>query len=292
MHSTWSKATVLLALTAVSFAAYGESDRSLTPTRAAQPAERRVTARLVVGQTPLVPGEVAEIGIHLSIQPGWHVYWDGQNDTGLPVTYEARFPEGFEPRPIVWPAPMRHVGKGDILDHIFEDQVTLIVPVLVPNSAAPGGTVTLAMDLTWLVCKNVCLPEEAAVEIKVPIGERAAQRKTAESSLFDRTRSLLPRPMPSDRSLAAAEWKGTTLILAGRQGQRVEFYPGPASSPVTDLIRTGAAADGRLELRFDSSGPARAQGVLAVWPGADRPVEYYQIDLTQPAAGAGKGNQE
>ncbi|MCC6679020.1 MAG: hypothetical protein IT436_17985 [Phycisphaerales bacterium] len=294
MHSTWSKATVLIALTALSIAAYGASNRTLTTAGVQQPAERRVVARLVTAKTPLVPGEIAEIGIHLTIQPGWHIYWDGQNDTGLPVMYEARFPEGFEPQPILWPAPMRHVGKGDILDHIYEDQVTLIVPVRVPRSAAAGTEITLEMDLSWLVCKNVCLPEESSVKVRLPVGATGAdQARTAESMLIDRTRALLPRPMPKDRSVAAADWQGSTLILTGHPGQRIEFYPGPASARVADLVRTGASTTGRLELRFEGPAPARAQGVLAVWPDADGPAQYYQVELNPPAApGAGRNKQE
>lgn len=289
MHSAWFSTTVLIFLTTSFINAYGGGDLA-SPAEALQPAQKRVSARLVTGQTPLIAGTIAEIGIHLTIQSGWHIYWDGQNDTGLPVTYTARFPEGFEPLPILWPAPDRHAGEGEILDHIYENQVTLIVPVRIPASAA-GSTATLAMDLSWLVCKNVCLPEEAAVELKLPVAAAgASQAPTAEAALIAKTHARLPRPMPTDPSVASVRWDGGTLTLTGRAGQRIEFYPGAGSAPVKDLIKSGAGRDGRLTLRFESP-PPRIVGVLAVWPGGDAAPEFYQVDTSGPA-GAGPADRK
>jgi len=282
MNSTWCKATVLIALIASSSVAYG-STGSRAP-RSAPAGEPRVVARLVAAASPLIPGEVTDLGVHLDIEPGWHVYWDGINDTGMPVTFSVHFPEGYGALPTLWPAPRRHIAKGGILDHIYEDEVTLIVPVRVPSGAQPGSSITLAMDLEWLVCKNVCLPESGHVEITLPVGRAdSSSARTPEAPLFAKTRARLPRPLPADQSRAGAAWQEGALVLTGRPGGRVEFYPGPACKPVLDLIQAGASDDGRLVLQFDEDGPpARAEGIFAVWPAGGGEAEYYRIDLANP----------
>lgn len=288
MPATWT-ATSLIALTFGGFSAYDVAERpEAAPARAketrAQPAH--VTPRLVLGAGPLIPGQVAELGIHLNIEPGWHVYWDGQNDTGLPISAKFRLPAGFEAGPIRWPAPHRHLAAGGILDHIYEEHVTLIVPVRVPADAN-FGPATLGVDLDWLVCKRVCLPEDGQVDLVVMIG-RAGDKPgpTSEAKLLDEARARLPKPLPEGSSAPSAAWKGDRLILTGRAGGRVEFYPGPSCSRVADLVESGVSEAGRLELGFESRPPLRAEGVLAVWPAGGGRAEYFAIDLAQPGAAA------
>ena len=48
------------------------------------------------------------------MQPGWHVYWNGRNDTGTPVRITLTVPEGFAAGDVLWPAPVRHVAAGEI----------------------------------------------------------------------------------------------------------------------------------------------------------------------------------
>lgn len=239
-----------------------------------------MAARLIAAQTPLIAGQTAELGIDLAITPGWHVYWNGQNDTGLPVTFTPHFPQGVEPGSILWPGPMRHVGKGDILDHIYEDHVTLIVPVKIADDV-PAGPVTLTMDLSWLVCKNVCLPEEATVELTIPVAAAdGTTQPTPEASLFERTRARLPRPIPADGSIITTSWRDRTLHVTSTAGGRIEFYPGPESSGIHDLINTGVSDVGRLALQFTDDDAPRARGVVALWPAAGGDPVYYDLQTS------------
>ena len=95
-------------------------------------------AEILFEHEAVSPGMTTRLAIHLDLDPHWHVYWNGRNDTGFPVTPEFDLPPGWSTGEIRWPAPKRHVSDGAILDHIYEDTATLIVPVEVGDQAELG----------------------------------------------------------------------------------------------------------------------------------------------------------
>lgn len=133
-----------------------------------------VKARLISERVRLVPGQEAWLGVTFEIRPKWHLYWNGLNETGGPPEVALTLPAGFTAGKIVWPAPMRHVLGGDILDHIYEKRVTLLIPVRVPASAEPGSTARFQAALTWMVCEEVCVLGETSVSLGLPVGEPGA----------------------------------------------------------------------------------------------------------------------
>ncbi|MEO1511318.1 MAG: protein-disulfide reductase DsbD domain-containing protein, partial [Planctomycetota bacterium] len=106
----------------------------------------------------LTPGGANAIAVSFDLEPGWHVYWPGQNTTGFPVDIILSLPEGISAGEEIWPTPERYELPGGILDHTFEDQVTVIIPIEVDERVESGRRVTIEAELDWLVCKDACLP--------------------------------------------------------------------------------------------------------------------------------------
>src|SRR5262245_15955955 len=61
------------------------------------------------------------LAVRFDLEPGWHIYWKGQNDTGYPPSVTLDLPEGFRTGEILWPVPKRLVSPGNILDHVYND---------------------------------------------------------------------------------------------------------------------------------------------------------------------------
>ena len=59
------------------------------------------------------------------------------------------------------------------MNYVFSDEVYLPVPITVPADAKPGQTVTLKAAADWLVCKDVCVPEDATLTLDMPVIGRA-----------------------------------------------------------------------------------------------------------------------
>ena len=218
--------------------------------------------RLLSEETSLVPGDTLHLGVSFEIEPGWHLYWNGRNDTGLPISVELRLPEGYTAGDILWPAPERHLSPGNILDHVYHDEVTLIVPVAVPQDATPGRAVRISALVNWLVCKDVCLPAHAEVSVTVP-----PRRPDPDAApRFEAARSRLPRPLPPDAGIRL-RWEGTTLRVDAPTARALAFFPFLQCAKLSHPIEDGASPSGSLALRVapaDTGESPAVSGVLEV----------------------------
>lgn len=224
--------------------------------------EAKAAVRLLSPVTSVSPGQVVELGFEFEIERGWHLYWDGRNDTGFAPQVSWEVPAGFEPGAIAWPTPERYVLPGGILDHIYEDRVTLLVPVRVPDDAAVGGTVELAADVEWLVCKDVCIPEFGRASVTLPVTASAGSASSAAGRLAS-ARGLVPVAAGDE---VRADWSGELLVLGVEGAGRMEFYPSRDSAEIEDLIAHGAASTGELRLPVDRASAEAVAGIVRWWP--------------------------
>src|SRR5579863_5238522 len=164
------------------------------PARAAGPVVPAdpVAARLVAEAGSVVPGGTLRVDLHLDIIPGWHTYWRNPGDAGLPTEIAWDLPAGFSAGESAWPAPERFV-LGTIGNYGYQGTADLLVPIAAPVGLAPGGTVHLAADATWLVCSEICIPGEAKLALDLPVGATAPAGDPATAALFAAVRNRLPQ---------------------------------------------------------------------------------------------------
>jgi hypothetical protein len=263
-----------------------EGDRKQAPTNADP-----VRAALVTGSTALSPGDTVQLGLHFRIAAGWHLYWKGRSDTGAPIAVTALLPPGYTAEPLLWPAPERHVSPGRILDHVYCDEVLLILPVAAPAAAPPGSEARFAADLEWVVCREECRVGRSHVELALPVvagrSPNGAPAPSTQAPLFARFRRRLPVPWPQDRPGLSATWQGDVLVVGDERGGDLVFYPNADCGRLVDLLADGVGGNGRLELRFDGRDgvPGPARGILEIRPsGGDEPV-WYELDVPHPGTG-------
>ncbi len=230
--------------------------------------EHAVRARLISERTRLVPGREAWLGVSFEIRPRWHLYWNGLNETGGPPEVKLTLPEGYTAGEIVWPAPTRHVLGGDILDHIYEKRVTLLIPVRVPASAQPGSTCTFDAALTWMVCEDVCVLGETNVSLKVPVGEPEGgdPSPSPDARLFEEARTRVAKPVPEKEAPFRLEWKDGAAVITAPGAERLCFYPGAEFAGFESILRDGEAKGERLAIKVHpfTDGPVRLDGVLEI----------------------------
>ncbi|HRQ71565.1 MAG TPA: protein-disulfide reductase DsbD family protein [Phycisphaerales bacterium] len=240
--------------------------------------------RIVLEHLTVTPGETAWIGVAFEIEDGWHIYWDGINDSGMAVEVEAALPVGWSMGDIHWPAPKRYFPSDGILDHVYENSVTILVPIEVPATARPGRIERLRLSLSWLVCADLCLPESADLDARVLIGRPGESRRTSRDlPLLERSRARLPREIPPD----SLHWKAGTLVLTASSAARVAFYPRRDSLEPVSIIEDGVADGGRLTVRF-REGDRPVHGIMEVWPIGEGPSAVYRV-FTEPPSAARPG---
>jgi thiol:disulfide interchange protein len=133
-----------------------------------------VEAELVGAQTAVIPGEPLTVALRLSMQKGWHTYWQNPGDSGLPTTLEWKLPGGIAAGPIEWPAP-HALPAGPLVNYGYEGEVLLLVTLIAQPTLATGSPATMHARADWLVCKEVCIPEGADLELSLPVPSAGAR---------------------------------------------------------------------------------------------------------------------
>lgn len=185
------------------------SDRLSTP---------HVQATLLVdAPTGVAPGGTLRLGLQLEHAPGWHTYWRNPGDSGLPTTFAWTLPKGWSvAQNIDWPLPHR-LPVGDMTNFGYEGTLMLPVVVNVAEGAVPENT-RIRLDASWLVCKEVCIPEQGSFEVGL------SPTVPGDFSTTGSTPKAFPGAFTA--RVEGSQWVFTaTAMPASLQGQPLAVFP-------------------------------------------------------------------
>lgn len=272
-------------------------------TRAAQPSgqTRHVRFSLVVPEHPVTAGESITVALRFDIDEGWHMYWNGRNDSGLAPTVNWTLPEGWAVKQTRWPAPVRYTSDI-LLDHVYHDRVVLLATVSVPADMANPGGHRIKADTRWMVCQEACVIErgsaEASIAVSSPHERPRRDKPLPEHPLIHAAEKAMPRPV-SEAGVLGHEITPIKEPPGATEGPRalgfrvtgavkLEFYPDRDCAELADLLGEGSVASDTISLTLarqpssDTQGtnmPApRLKGVLAIWPVGEFSPVYYLIE--------------
>jgi thiol:disulfide interchange protein DsbD len=152
-------------------------------------ASQRATVSLLSDTDAVTPGQPFHIGLHIRLAPGWHTYWKNPGDAGAPPDIALTLSPGSQAGPISWPVPQR-VTEGQLMTYAYTGD--LLLPISITPAATHGST-TVKAHAQWLVCREICVPEEADFQLDLPAGVAAP---SAQAPLFGALDRQLPRPSP------------------------------------------------------------------------------------------------
>ncbi|MEZ5960501.1 MAG: protein-disulfide reductase DsbD family protein [Hyphomonadaceae bacterium] len=132
------------------------------------PGPRQVDVDLHSARAAVAPGETFTIVLRETISEGWHTYWRNPGDSGEPTELTWTLPQGWRASEIQWPAP-HAVPFSILVNYGYEGEVLFPIEITVPANARPGSTMTLTAEAYWLVCSDICIPEDATLTLAVPV---------------------------------------------------------------------------------------------------------------------------
>jgi thiol:disulfide interchange protein DsbD len=216
--------------------------------------ENPVVVSVEVVPAAVVPGEEVTLIWRLALAEDWHLYWAGRNDSGYPPRVDLTLPAGWVAGGLQWPVPERYVAAGDILDHVYFEELVLVQKLGAPASADIGGEVMIQADIQWLACKDMCVPGKATLSLPVPVKTVAEK---AEPNAASEAAARLPGLLPGN--ILETGWEGTVFHIHRSGVRALTFMPTDDCGPLVDLLNDGQGD--RLALRFkpkgDTVGPVR-----------------------------------
>ena len=235
-------------------------------------------ASLVLSDDTAKPGDTVWAGVDLKMEPGWHTYWKNSGDAGMPTTIAWQLPSGVTAGDIHWPLPEK-LPPAEVTTYGYNDETMLLVPLKI-GANVPSGPITLTANLTWLECKDVCIPVKTSVQATLNIGSET--KASANAGAIEAWKAKTPE--------TSADWEvnvwwetstnGDTrpLIIGGVQPptaprlktEAADFFPGASDDfeiqPATEELSQQAMG---FELRkqvkkFSGDWPKEISGVMAV----------------------------
>jgi thiol:disulfide interchange protein/DsbC/DsbD-like thiol-disulfide interchange protein len=184
-----------------------------------------VEAELVAENQTFKPGDFDNwVALRLRPEPGWHVYWRNQGDSGIPTRIDWRLPPQLSAGPIQWPYPHRE-SLGELTNYGYAEETLHLVPVRVDAGVERAR---LQGKASWLVCKDICIPGEAELALDVAVADGTPQPDPAWRGAFDKARAALPRATPDWQARFAIVEGTFSLAVEGAQFEQqaqVEFFP-------------------------------------------------------------------
>lgn len=224
----------------------------------------RSVVTLVSAQSAVAAGRPVGLALRFRLSPGWHIYWQNPGDAGQAPQVELHAPAGTTVTDINWPAPRRHVD-GTITTFIHEGEVLLPFSLTLP--AGIDSAVSVAARATWLVCRDICIPEEGIFRLTLPAGE---VRPSEHAALFDLAQEAGPQ---KSRWVATVDAHARLLLTGDGAAEVRDAFFVPASRGVVEsgAEQVFAPRDRAFELQL-RSGPdfdpaRRLEGVLLLHDG-------------------------
>lgn len=135
-------------------------------------------------------GEPFWLALVVDTRPGWHTYWENPGDSGLPTQIDWTLPDGYAAGPIAWPAPER-LPVGPLMNYGYSGGVVLLTRVTPPQTLPADGVPRVVAEARWLVCEEICVPEEATLGLTV-----GADPQTVDPARIAAARGALPPTSP------------------------------------------------------------------------------------------------
>jgi DsbC/DsbD-like thiol-disulfide interchange protein/cytochrome c biogenesis protein CcdA len=196
----------LLALLLASPSAYPLSGNTV--------ATDNVKAQLVSEVGAIAPGQSFWVALEFTIRDGWHTYWRNPGDSGQATTLKWQLPPGFTAGDIVWTTPHRF-EIPPLVNYGYSNHAVHLINITAPKDLAVGTPVVLSAKAGWLVCSDVCIPEDGDLQLKLPVTAQTGGLDPAATALYAAARSEVPSPQLA--ATAARIQDGRLLIVLGKE---------------------------------------------------------------------------
>ncbi len=182
-----------------------------------------IGARLVTSHNGMGKLPKLEMGLDITLEPGWYTYWRMPGDNGLAPVFDWTKSVNVKEVFVSWPTPKRFT-LDDMNSFGYND------PVMFPLAVTPektGEEMVVALKADFVVCHDICVPQTLELSKTIPAG------KADRSEDYNALRKA-EKKIPAPNNMKDLEIK--TAVL-GKDSVVVTAYAKGGFDPqTTDLI--------------------------------------------------------
>jgi thiol:disulfide interchange protein DsbD len=185
---------------------------------------QHLTVEMVSLSPAIAPGGSLDVGLVITLEDKWHVYWVNAGDSGEPPHIKWTLPSGITAGKMQFPIPSR-LPLGPLMDFGYEDEVAFPVKVTAAKDLKPGP-VHLDARVDWLVCREVCIPGKAHLGLNLKVDPKATAATQPVGALGEAL-GLIPKPLEPGMKVSITGGKDEFVLdlITGDRIADAEFYP-------------------------------------------------------------------
>jgi thiol:disulfide interchange protein DsbD len=155
--------------------------------------------RLILSASTARPGDTVLVGMDMKMEPAWHTYWRNPGAAGMATKIEWQLPPGVTADDIQWPLPEK-LPPAEVTTYGYDNEVVLLVPLKLAADLKPGP-LDLKAKVSWLECKEACIPGSGSVEAILNIGTET--KTSGDAATIESWKSKTPKILTN---LVARAW--------------------------------------------------------------------------------------
>lgn len=185
---TWLVAAASLVAATASWASGAQTLLSTLDRGAQPPVKPNVSVRLVSEYQGLTPQANNRLAVVFEHEPGWHTYWRMPGDAGLPTQFNFTAPADLQISEPRFPLPERMASQG-LVNFGYGGMTVFPFTIDVPRFPE-GRSAKIQVHVSYLACRDVCIPGESMAEIQLPYA--VAPAATPDATVIEAAQRAVP----------------------------------------------------------------------------------------------------
>ena len=107
------------------------------------------------------------VGLEFNLKPDWKIYWRQPGDSGQPPKLDFTNSKNLKSYELQWPYPTKELEAANILTNVYKNNVIIPIKISVIDISK---TLYLNATLSFQVCKDICIPLETNLFLKLYSG--------------------------------------------------------------------------------------------------------------------------
>lgn len=183
-------------------------EQPLGTTAAMSTEENEVLSTVISSHTKVRSSQTFNLAWQVYLADGWHIYYSNPGDSGLPPTLTLG--EGFTAGPLTFPTP--HIIRiPPITNYGYEDKVVFTTQVTAPATLQADTPVSIPVKLTFLFCKDICLPGMVETTLTLNTG-LTPDENPAYGPVVAQQQAALPQAVPANVMVHARKSNDRILL--------------------------------------------------------------------------------
>ena len=162
------------------------------------------------------------IGLWVTLNRGWHSYWQNPGESGKSLKAKWTLPDGSSISHLNWPIPER-LNVGSLTSFVYKNHFLLISELLLPKKKS-DSQIRITAQVEWFICEKICIPMNQEAQLTLSIREKE-EINPYWWDIFDKWSAQIPQSVKKKIILQDKETNWQAHISTEKKLRLIDVFP-------------------------------------------------------------------